>query len=138
MSHLIFDGFHLDLVKMKMSIGSHIHCSFFFFLRPFCIWVKKREVCSSFDLHILVNHEICVVALLWAQLTVREVSSPQRKPLGRPANLSAGCPVPTDINGGSFPRLIPLFWNTAGKLNSKQEKMSMCILGIGLLFNVLE
>lgn len=49
-------------------------------------------------------------------------SEAEPSPLGKPADLSAGCPVPTDVSGGLYLNPIPLFWKTARELNSTQEK----------------
>lgn len=111
-----------------MGVRFYIHCGVLSSLLFFKIFLqlgkKKREkpkllahrgnpwgLCS----HIAFGTAECQGS--WLTTNKAEPS-----PLGKPADLSAGCLVPTDVNASLYLNPIPRFWKTERELNSKQEK----------------
>lgn len=111
--------------------------SVFVFAGPFCRWIEKRaEPSFPWLAHPGKPWGLCSIAFGTAEcrggwLTTNEA---ELSPLGKPADLSAGCPVPTDVNGGSSRKPLPLLWKTTRELNRKQENKSKYILGPQVIF----
>lgn len=122
---------------MKVGIWFFTHCFVCLFLEAF-LQVNREEGKASFPLTCTPWSTLGLYSIAFGTaecqgglLTTNEA---EPSPLGKPADQSAECPVPTDVNGGSSHKPLPLLWKTTRELSRKQENKSKYILGHRVMF----